>query len=69
MHGVLSGPAIERLNNSKFNEFVCTNPIDQSAKEAQLPIMTVLHVGGMLGEVIRQMETNSPVSEAIAKFM
>ena len=31
--------------------------------------MTVLHVGGMLGEVIRQMETNSPVSEAIAKFM
>ena len=69
VHGVLSGPAIERLNNSKLNEFVCTNTIDQSAKEAQLPIMTVLHVGGMLGEVIRQMETNSPVSEAIAKFM
>ena len=69
VHGVLSGPAIERLNNSKLNEFVCTNTIDQSAKEAQLPIMTVLHIGGMLGEVIRQMETNSPVSEAIAKFM
>ena len=69
VHGVLSGPAIERLNNSKLNEFVCTNTIDQSAKEAQLPIMTVLHVGGMLGEVIRQMETNSPFSEAIAKFM
>ena len=69
VHGVLSGPAIERLNNSKLNEFVCTNTIDQSAKEAQLPIMTVLHVGGMLGEVIRQMETNSPVSEAIAKCM
>lgn len=69
VHGVLSGLAIERLNNSKLNEFVCTNTIDQSAKEAQLPIMTVLHVGGMLGEVIRQMETNSPVSEAIAKFM
>lgn len=69
VHGVLSGPAIERLNNSKLNEFVCTNTIDQSAKEAQLPIMTVLHVGGMLGEVIRQMETNSPVSEAITKFM
>ena len=69
VHGLLSGPAIERLNNSKLNEFVCTNTIDQSAKEAQLPIMTVLHVGGMLGEVIRQMETNSPVSEAIAKFM
>ena len=69
VHGVLSGPAIERLNNSKLNEVVCTNTIDQSAKEAQLPIMTVLHVGGMLGEVIRQMETNSPVSEAIAKFM
>ena len=69
VHGLLSGPAIERLNNSKLNEFVCTNTIDQSAKEAQLPIMTVLHVGGMLGEVIRQMEPNSPVSEAIAKFM
>lgn len=32
VHGVLSGPAIERLNNSKLNEFVCTNTIDQSAK-------------------------------------
>lgn len=69
VHGVLSGPAIDRLNNSKLKEFVCTNTIDQSEKQSQLPIMTVLHVGYMLGEVIRQMETNSPVSEAIAKFM
>lgn len=68
VHGVLSGPAIERLRNSKIKEFVCTNTIDQSEKAAQLEKMTVLSVGEILGQTIQAMELHKPVSEVLASF-
>lgn len=68
VHGVLSGPAIERLNTSKIVEFICTNTIQQNEKQALLPKMTVLSVGPILGQTIKQMEQNRSVSEVLAKF-
>lgn len=68
VHGVLSGPAIERLKSSRIKEFVCTNTIPQEEKQSQLPNMTVLSVGEMLGLVIKQIEEDHSISEALAKF-
>ena len=68
VHGVLSGPAIERIKNSKIKEFVCTNTIDQKEKQAQLDKMTVLSVGEIIGQTIKAMELHKPVSEVLASF-
>lgn len=68
IHGVLSGPAIERLETSRIVEFVCTNTIPQSEKQAMLPKMTVLSVGRVLGQTIKQIEENRSVSEVLAQL-
>ncbi|MEG0093257.1 MAG: ribose-phosphate pyrophosphokinase [Erysipelotrichaceae bacterium] len=68
IHGVLSGPAIERLQNSRIKEFICTNTIPQEEKQALLPNMTVLSVGEILGQVIKQIEEDHSISEALIKF-
>lgn len=67
-HGVLSGPAIERLRDSKIVEFVCTNTINQGEKKAQLEKMKVLSVGKLLGQIIRAMEENHSISEVLETF-
>ena len=67
-HGVLSGPAIERLRDSKIKEFICTNTIPQASKSAQLEKMKVLSVGKMLGEVIKGMEDHRSVSDVLKSF-
>ena len=66
--GVLSGPAIERLENSVIKEFVCTNTIAQSEKQAQLSKMKVLSVGKLLGQIIKNIEEHRSISEVLEKF-
>lgn len=68
VHGVLSGPAIQRLKDAKLKGFVCTNTIPQDDKAAQYPEMTVLSVGPVLGSVIKAVEESRPVSEVLASF-
>ncbi len=68
IHGVLSGPAIERIENSRIVEFICTNTIDQTDKAAQLDKMTVLSVAELLAATIDQIENAKSVSEAIKVF-
>lgn len=68
VHAVLSGPAVERIKNSKIVEFVCTNTIDQSDKQEQLNKMVVLSVGEVLAQTIRSIETGSSVSEMLHTF-
>ena len=67
-HGVLSGPAIERLENSRIKEFVCTNTIAQSEKKAKLEKMTVLSVGPLLGRIIKSIEEHRSISEVLETF-
>lgn len=67
-HGVLSGPAIERLRDSKIVEFVCTNTIPQAEKQAQLEKMKVLSVGKLLGQIIKGIEENRSISEVLTVF-
>ena len=68
VHGVLSGPALQRLKDAKLKGFVCTNTIPQDDKAAQYPEMTVLSVGPVLGSVIKAVEEARPVSEVLASF-
>lgn len=68
VHGVLSGPAIQRLKDAKLKGFVCTNTIPQDDKAVQYPEMTVLSVGPVLGSVIKAVEEARPVSEVLASF-
>ncbi len=68
VHGVLSGPAIERLKECKVKGFICTNTIAQDKKQAIFPEMTVLSVGEILGQTIKAIEEKNPVSKVIKDF-
>ncbi|MFV0380857.1 MAG: ribose-phosphate diphosphokinase [Breznakia sp.] len=68
VHGVLSGPAIERIKNSRIVEFVCTNTIDQTQKAGNLDKMTVLSVGKVLASTIERIEDGESVSDMLKSF-
>jgi ribose-phosphate pyrophosphokinase len=59
-HGVFSGAAVDRLNQSGLKEIVCTNSIDVSKKE--IPDLTVLSIAPMLAEAIRRNYENKSIS-------
>ncbi len=61
-HAVLSGPAIERLNNSELDEVVVTNTINLDDKQKQCKKLTVLSVAPLLGEAIKRIHEESSVS-------
>lgn len=68
IHGVLSGPAIERINNSKIVEFITTNTIPQDKNAESCSKMTVISVGELLGRTIKNIEEAKSVSEVIDYF-
>ena len=60
-HGVLSGPAIERLRHAPLDEIVLTNTVPiHDAK--RLPNMTLLSVAGLLAKAIRSIHEETSVS-------
>ncbi len=59
-HALLTGPAIERLNNSPIQELIATDTVDQSSRR-QLPNMTVLSVSLLLGEAISRIHTGESI--------
>ena len=65
VHGVLSGPAIQRLKGAPIEEIVLTNSIPLSADKT-LPSMTVLTVAPLLGEAIRRIHDEESVSTLFA---
>jgi len=60
-HPVLSGPAIERLENSTIEQLVVTNTIPLG-KKAECKKIRVLSVAGLLGEAIKRIHFNDSVS-------
>lgn len=65
-HGILSGPAIDRLKAAKLTGFVCTNTIDQTENQKNYPEMTVLSMAPLLAGLIHAVEENSSLSEVLA---
>lgn len=60
-HGVLSGPAIERLETSPIREIVLTNSVPVAGAKL-IPKITVLSVAGLIGETIQRIHTGASVS-------
>lgn len=60
-HGILSGPAVERLAASPLAELIITNTIPLRESARQLPV-TILSVAPMLGEAIARIHQDLSVS-------
>lgn len=61
-HAVLSGPAIERLNNSVLEEVIVTDTIPLGEKKDKCPKLKVLTVAHLLGEAIKRIHEESSIS-------
>lgn len=61
-HAVLSGPALQRLNNSVLDEVIVTNSIPLAGKEQDCKKITILSVAPLLGEAIRRIHNEESVS-------
>ena len=60
-HAVLSGPAIDRIQNSPISELVLLDTIPLS-KEKELPNCTILPVAPLFAEAIERIYEDKPVS-------
>ncbi|WKA58279.1 ribose-phosphate pyrophosphokinase [Planococcus shenhongbingii] len=60
-HGVLSGLAIQRIEESAVTELVVTNTI-HLPEEKRIPKMTILSVAPLLAEAIEHVHNEKPVS-------
>lgn len=61
-HGVLSGPAIERINSSDIEEIVLTDTIPLGDKNASTTKIRMLSVADLLAEAIRRIHEDESVS-------
>jgi ribose-phosphate pyrophosphokinase len=61
-HGVLSGPACQRLSESPVASVVITNTIPAEKKKEACPKIQILSVAELLGEAIRRIHEETSVS-------
>ena len=61
-HAVLSGPALDRINESVLEEVIVTNTIPMDEKQKKCPKLTVLSVAPLLGEAIKNIHEETSVS-------
>uniref|UniRef100_A0AC34FW04 Ribose-phosphate diphosphokinase n=1 Tax=Panagrolaimus sp. ES5 TaxID=591445 RepID=A0AC34FW04_9BILA len=62
IHGVLSGPAIQRLNNSRFESVIVTNTIPQEENMRQCSKLKCIDISMILAEAIRRTHNGESVS-------
>jgi ribose-phosphate pyrophosphokinase len=62
VHGVLSGPAIKRIEESPIDRMIVTNTIPQSTAAAACGKITVLSVARLLGQAIKSIHEETSVS-------
>lgn len=61
-HGIFSGSAIEKLNNSKLDRIVCTNSLPLQDKLQRCPRLELIDISGTLAEAIRRLHNGESVS-------
>ncbi len=61
-HAVLSGPAVERIKNSRLKELVVSNSIPLTAAAQEVGKIKVLSVAGLLGRAIESIHMETSVS-------
>jgi len=64
-HAVLSGPAIERIENSSMDMLVVTDTIPLQPEGKKCKKIHVISMASMLAEVIRRIHTSEPVSSIV----
>lgn len=61
-HGVLCGPAIQRIQNSPIKELVITNTVPLT-KEKQIPKIKVLSIAPLFAEAIKRVNEAKPLGD------
>ncbi|KAK5581011.1 hypothetical protein ACTFIW_007146 [Dictyostelium discoideum] len=61
-HGVLSGDAIQKLNESSLTELVITNTIPHAEKAAKCPKIKTINIAHTLSEAIRRTHHGESIS-------
>jgi ribose-phosphate pyrophosphokinase len=62
VHGVLSGPAIDRIEKAPIDKLIITNTIPLTADRAKCQKIVVLSVARLLGQAIRSIHEETSVS-------
>ena len=62
VHGVLSGPAIERVEHSPIDQLIVTNTVPLRGDAQQCKKIVVLSVARLLGQAIRSIHEETSVS-------
>ena len=62
VHGVLSGPAIQRIEESPLDELIVTNTIPDTPQRERCSKIKVLSVARLLGQAIRSIHEETSVS-------
>jgi ribose-phosphate pyrophosphokinase len=61
-HAVLSGPAIERINNSVLQEIIVADTIPLDTKKEKCSKLMVLSIASLLAEAIKRIHEESSIS-------
>jgi len=61
-HAVLSGPAIDRINDSVIEEVIVTNTIPLDSRKERCKKLTVLSIASLLADAIKRIHEESSIS-------
>ena len=61
-HAVLSGKAVERINNSRLDMVIATNSMPTADKEAQCPKLQPLTIAKLMADAIKRIHNEDSVS-------
>ena len=61
-HGVLSGKAVERIQNSKLKSMVVTDSIEATPEMKTCPNLRIITIAPLLGEAMRRINNEASVS-------
>jgi ribose-phosphate pyrophosphokinase len=62
-HGVLSGNAVEQINNSKIKKLILTDTIDNCNKIKKSSKIVVLSISNLMAEAIKRISNSTSVSD------
>jgi ribose-phosphate pyrophosphokinase len=65
-HGVLSGPAVQRITRSPLTEVIVTDTIPLSAEAKGCPKIRQVSIARLLGEAIKRIHSSDSVSSLFA---
>jgi ribose-phosphate pyrophosphokinase len=65
-HGVLSGPAIQRINDSPLTDVIVTDTVPLSAEARACPKIRQVSISRLLGEAIKRIHSSDSVSSLFA---